>query len=243
MVELFNSFNAVTYYDEPHKYFIGKQQLTSVTTVIGKYKQPFDADYWSAKKAEERGVSKEQVLAEWDKIKEDACVRGSHLHEYMDHLTHNRVFPIPVVDDLKVQAHLFYNDFIKKNVAVRTEFVVCDEELGIAGMIDLLAYNLQKRQFYIIDYKTNKKFSRNNPYQRYKKPLDHLEECEFNTYSLQTSLYRYIIEKNTGIQLGESYIVWFNEEEESYHPIHCPYLKNDIENVIKHFSENHKIAA
>ena len=35
-------------------------------------------------------------------------------------------------------------------------------------------------------------------------------------YSLQLAMYKYIIEKNTGIKLGDSYIVWFCHNNENY---------------------------
>ena len=42
-----------------------KERFISVTTLLGKYKQPFDSAYWSDKKAQERGILKEEILKEW----------------------------------------------------------------------------------------------------------------------------------------------------------------------------------
>ena len=40
--ELFTAFNDVTFYDEPHKYFIDGKELISVTTLIHRYQEEFD---------------------------------------------------------------------------------------------------------------------------------------------------------------------------------------------------------
>ena len=39
---LFTAFNDVTFYDEPHKYYLDGKELISVTTLIGKYKEEFN---------------------------------------------------------------------------------------------------------------------------------------------------------------------------------------------------------
>ena len=54
-----------------------------------------------------------------------------------------------------------------------------------------------------------------------------------NTYSLQLSLYKYIIEKNTNLKLGDSYIVWFNEKNETYKPIKCYDFQKEIVKMLE----------
>ena len=70
------------FFDEgPHKYTdtLGNE-YRSVTTLIGDYYNHFDADYWAHKKAREQGKSEKQIRAEWDKIKDEACERGTATH-------------------------------------------------------------------------------------------------------------------------------------------------------------------
>ena len=59
-------FKGIKYYDEPHKYFIGEQELTSGTAFIGGFKEKFDSEGQSVKSAKKKGVSVEEILAEWD---------------------------------------------------------------------------------------------------------------------------------------------------------------------------------
>ena len=239
LLKIFSAFNHVKYYDEKHKYYIGNKELISTTTFIGKFKKPFDSNFWAAKKAKERNVPMSQILLEWEDIKDVACAKGSDLHAYSDNYMHNRVFPTDVPDNLIGQFRKFYDAFIKKdNLVIRTEFVLADAELGIAGMIDLFCYDKKRDKFYIADYKTNKKFEFDSKYKNYYlEPINHLDECEFNTYSLQTSIYRYIIERNLGIELGDSIVVWFNDKNDSYEAIKCEYLKKDVEKMFKYFKK------
>ena len=70
------------FFDEgPHKYTdtLGNE-YRSVTTLIGDYYNHFDADYWVHKKAREQGKSEKQIRAEWDRIKDEACERGTATH-------------------------------------------------------------------------------------------------------------------------------------------------------------------
>ena len=70
------------FFDEgPHKYTdtLGNE-YRSVTTLIGDYYNHFNADYWAHKKAKEQGKSEKQIRAEWDRIKDEACERGTKTH-------------------------------------------------------------------------------------------------------------------------------------------------------------------
>lgn len=74
--------NNFLFFDEgPHKYTdtLGNE-YRSVTTLIADYYNHFDADYWAHKKAKEQGKSEKQIRAEWDRIKDEACERGTATH-------------------------------------------------------------------------------------------------------------------------------------------------------------------
>ena len=74
------------FFDEgPHKYTdsLGNE-YRSVTTLIGDYYNHFDADYWAHKKAREQGKSEKAIRAEWDRIREEACERGTKQHNGLE---------------------------------------------------------------------------------------------------------------------------------------------------------------
>jgi hypothetical protein len=57
--------------------------------------------------------------------------------------------------------------------------------------------------------------------------LSSLHESEFNVYSLQTTVYKRIIERNTNLRLGDSYVVWLNENNDNYKVIKMDYMERE----------------
>lgn len=229
--KLFTAFNDITFYDEPHKYFIDGKELISVTTLIGKYKEDFDEEYWSEFKGSQYNVSSEKIKKAWSFINKKGTIKGSAIHDYAENLFQNKVFKYPeqlILDEFgfdpvlpeyqitKKHVDKFYNDVHGKLIPIRTEMVVYDRESLIGGMLDILFYNIKKCEFQIYDWKTNKKFSRENKNKHLLDKLCVLEACDLEIYSLQLEMYKQIIQKNTGITLGKSYIVWFSHNNPTY---------------------------
>jgi hypothetical protein len=52
--------------------------------LIGDYYNHFDADYWAHKKAREQGKSEKAIRAEWDRIRDEACERGTKQHNGLE---------------------------------------------------------------------------------------------------------------------------------------------------------------
>ena len=237
-------FNKIKYYDKPHKYYIDGEELTSVTTFIGKFKEKFDEEYWSKRKAKERGITQKEILAEWKDKALTSTEKGTAFHEYAENYLTNRIFPFPQeqidnvlgegndvkerFDKLVILFEEFYKQSYGKLIPIRAELVVGDKELGICGMVDQLFFNEKSGKLEIWDWKTNKKIDKKNRWQQFKEPISHLDVCELNTYSLQLSFYKLIVERNTTLELGDSYIVWFNENNDTYKIIKCYDFKGEI---------------
>lgn len=246
-------FNNIKFYEKEHIYYIDGVKLTSATQLIGKYKEKFDADYWAERKSIELDKPKEEILKEWDYKREFACEKGILLHNYAENYINNKLYPYsstnviakfgkdelePIFTKLKKLFDKFYDDSYSKLIPIKSELVVGDEELGIGGMVDQLFWNTKSDELQIWDWKTNKKIKNSNKWQKFKKPIDHLEVCELNTYSLQLSLYKFIIEKNTSLKLGDCYIVWLNEKNEKYEIFKCHDFTKEIKLIIEDFNND-----
>lgn len=245
-----NKFDHIKYFDEPHHYYIDGQLITSATTFIGKFKNKFDSDAQAERYANKHGLIKEEVLAEWDHKRDYSTIKGSAVHDYAENHWNNKVFPYdsepalkrfgedivkPAYDKCVKLFDKFYQDSRVNLVPLKSEFVVGDKELGICGMIDQLFWNKKSNQIQIWDWKTNKAINMKSDYgNKFKAPISHLDECEFNTYSLQTSLYKYIIEKNTNLKIGDLYFVWFFEGNDNYQVFKCKDMRNEIRDMIKY---------
>lgn len=77
--------NFLFFEEEGHKYndTMGNEYL-SVTTLIHDYYNNFDAAYWAHKKAREQGKSEKAIIAEWDRIRDEACSRGTKTHNGLE---------------------------------------------------------------------------------------------------------------------------------------------------------------
>lgn len=228
--QLFTAFNNVKYYDEPHKYYVDNKELISVTTLIHRYQEDFDEDYWSEYKANEYGVKKHHISRAWDFINKKGTIKGSIIHDYTENVFYNKKFDYPkekiynefgfdpvIKEYIKTKQHVdkFYNDSFGKLIPIKAELVIYDKIALIGGMVDMLFYNVRAGEFQIYDWKTNKDFTLTSN-RRLKNELNILTDSDINIYSLQLGLYKYIIEKYTSIKLGKSYLVWFSHRNSRY---------------------------
>ncbi len=229
--ELFTTFNDITFYDEPHKYFLNKKELISVTTLIHKYQEEFDEEYWSAVKADQFRVTQAEIKRAWRFINKKGTIKGSAIHDYAENLFQNKEFEYPerlILDEFgfdpvwheyqitKKHVDKFYKDVHNKLIPVKIEFVVYDKESLIAGMLDMLFYNIKAKEFQIWDWKSNKDFTFEMKSRHLLEDLFMLEDCDMEIYSLQLELYKQIIERNTSVKLGKSYLVWFSHNNDTY---------------------------
>ena len=88
--ELFTTFNAVKFYDEPHKYYVNNQELISVTTLIHKYQGEFDEKYWSDVKGKQFNLKSSEIVRAWNFINKKGTIKGSAIHDYAENLFLNK---------------------------------------------------------------------------------------------------------------------------------------------------------
>ena len=245
--ELFTAFNDVTFYDEPHKYYIDGKELISVTTLIHRYQEEFDEEYWSGYKGNQFNISPIEILRAWKFINKKGTIRGSAIHDYAENLFQNKKFEYPQqlilnefgfdpvknsYDICKKYVDDFYNTVQGKLIPIRTEMVVCDRESLIGGMLDILFWNIKAQEFQIWDWKTNKDFTYEMKSRHLIDELCMLEDCDLELYSLQLEMYKQIIEKNVPIKLGKSYIVWFSHNNDGYKIIETLDRKFQVKNIL-----------
>jgi len=248
-------FNDVKYFDEPHKYFARGKEYVSATTFIGKFKPKFETQRLAEQYADRRGLDVKDVIADWDLKRDISTVKGTLVHNMAENWWNNKAFPYDPTIPIKSFGHdiikekfekcellfkKFWADASENLIPVKMELVVCDHDYELAGMVDCLFYNKKSGMLEIWDYKTNKEIKKKNDYgQMFKDPISHLDVCEINTYSLQLSLYKHIIEKNTNLKIGNCYLIWINESSDNYKIFTCKDLQAEIKLMIEHY-ENSK---
>ena len=205
----------IKFIDETHTYFVdGRGGYTSTTTFIKKFFEAFDADVILEKmrrtgsfKRKYGTQTDEQVKQAWEENRDNAARRGTALHKYIEDFYNAEPWVNPP-EELTYEIRLF-EDFLGGEgaglVPYRTEWYIFDEDLGIAGSIDMVFR--RGNSYYIYDWKCSKEIRYRGFGKRGLGPAEFLEDCNYSHYSLQLNVYKYILEKNYGLKIDELKLV------------------------------------
>ena len=250
IIEELQFFKGIDFHEEEHFYTLNDYRFgISATSLIETYAQEFDSDGISQMVANKRGISQKEVLDEWKKENEFSCIKGSCIHLKAQSLWMGTNYEIDynTIDDtidkdrlkkeydiMSKQATDFYNDYKDMYDMIQDEFIVWSKEFDIAGSIDGIMYNKNTQQCCILDFKSNKDLQFKSKYRKKMKvPLHELDDVNGQHYYIQLSIYKYLIEKYTNIKVDELFIVYFNINADSYEIIEIPYLKKEVEEILK----------
>lgn len=187
--------HAIDFYKDERRYFYQGRELTSVASLV------------------------EQVTPERSRLDErkpnDETDRGqdAKIQAYIKRVLHGEEIPANPV--LRLHGRLpEMNGFdilwrrMQGMQAPRIEhvgWIIGDPELGVAGTVDTLLFSNVNGAWNIWEWKTGK-CNWVNSYEKLLPPFDDLDNCEWNRYSLQLSMYRLIVERNTGESLGTCFL-------------------------------------
>jgi len=182
----------------------------SVTSLISSFKQPFDADKIAAKSAKSKkskwyGMTPEDIKAAWKAEALRATTLGTWYHNQReadicglsDMERHGTT--IPVFTPIEKEG-VKYSPEQKLNNGIYPEHMVYLKSAGICGQSDLV--EVIDGKVHITDYKTNKEIKLEGYTnwegisQKMSNPVAHLDDCHFNHYALQLSMYMFIILKH-----------------------------------------------
>lgn len=203
----------IVFKEEDHSYKNKDKKYQSVTTLIGKYKQPFDAIAISkayAKKHPEKTAA--QWRKEWERIKDEACEKGTNYHNKQEQKTIDKQWitvgnntTLPVIAPDRGDGTSYSRNLKELEDGAYPELILYDHEFNLAGQSDITLIETDPsgiRYVDIDDYKTNKEIKEesyfNHRTQEYKMmlaPLDDLMDCNYIHYCLQISTYAYILER------------------------------------------------
>lgn len=264
---------AVKFYPEEHKYVSVDPDLDidwiSVTTLLHHFKEPFDEIKMSelcskGKNPKYKGKDPEEIRKVWKAENKRATTLGSWYHDMRekDLLSCSQVDGVKVVQPEESEGVKTAPDQ-KLTPGIYPEHFVYLLSKGVCGQADYV--EVIDNVINIRDYKTNKEiktegFKGRNGSKKMLPPLNHLDDCNFNDYSLQLSMYMYIMLKhNKHLQPGYMQIehIKFGVEEldENGYPItsldamgdpvvldvipyKVPYLKDEVEKILHIASKN-----
>lgn len=246
----------------------------SVTSLISTFKKPFDSKSVAAritksKKSKWYGIPPEKILELWQAESDRAITLGTYYHNQREadlcslSSIEREGIPIPVYTPIE-EGSVKKAPEQKLTDGIYPEHMVYLKSAGICGQSDLV--EVVNGKVNIIDYKTNKEIKTESfknwegISEKLSYPVDHLDDCNYNHYALQLSIYMYIILKhNPKLKPGNIYIhhILFEEEgkdEFGYPitkysqegdpivkeviPIEVPYLKDEVISIINWLYDN-----
>lgn len=236
----------IEFFEDTHSYvsIINGQEIkyTSGTQFIHQFFKPFDADGKIAERcAAKEGCSIEEIKAKWAKAGKDATSLGTKVHECCEdvELGRKELRHTPadareerLISNATKMAKRFYDNLDILGV----EKIVFSPSLKIAGTIDLFARSKKDGTYIIGDWKTNKAIDIEDKWGKFAlPPISHLHDTNFTTYSLQLSLYQYLM-KNEGYVPKDSkfkmFLVHVTEQEAKL--IEVPDLGLEIRDMFIH---------
>ena len=242
-----DSFKDFKFYADGHYYECkGKRVGISVTTFIHEYCNEFDAEGMAEKVANRDGKTAQQVLDEWAYKRDFSCSKGTTCHEWSQSLWSGAEYKpllfdeskeyMSALDKIKNQAVNFKNDYQEHLEHLIDELPIGSEEFNIASCVDHLFYNKLTGGLVLVDYKTNSLMEGYNK-KAYKKamkvPLSHINDDALHHYHIQLSIYKFLIEKYTGLKVDEMFIVYMSENIENYEIIEIPYLYEEVRKILE----------
>lgn len=178
----------LTFLESTHKYvnFEGTT-YTSVSGLLGAYKEEFDADkisfFVAKKRIKEDGLFpdykliqqyKQNIMKEWDDKRDNACIKGSRVHSFAEDFVGGKIlleeslYKTYCKDTKKTisYAKQFLLDMLYSKdsiyIPIKPEVVFYNHQYQISGMSDLMVYNILTDRVEIWDWKTNGKFNLNS---------------------------------------------------------------------------------
>lgn len=181
----------------------------------------------------------------WKKTNQEACEHGTRVHAKQESGFYTN--PEKMINKFNIGGKFKVNKNYHKldlDTAIYPEILLSsiskDGLLRIAGQSDLLVKN--GNNISIIDFKTNKKLdfeSYKNPktgkHEMMKYPLNHIMDCNYMHYTLQLSLYAWMVQKqNPNFIINELRIIHFTHDGQ-VNEYKLEYLKDDIIRMLKYY--------
>ncbi len=193
-----------------HTYTLdGKKKLTSVTSLISKFKNKFDSDYHAERIALREGKTKEEILTQWKEKADLSCLIGTRIHSVIENYILTGNIMLSGLHEKEQVAEQFINDFFesKRLIPVFVEHIVYNDV--IAGQIDLICKDSDNNH-YIVDFKTNSSIDKYSYGKKLNGVLCSYNDSSYYHYSLQLSIYRELL---TELEIKDIYIVHIKDNK------------------------------
>lgn len=237
-------------------------KYTSVTTWNHSHFPKFDADkvienmmkgknwntsnkYW--------GQTPEEIKQLWAKNGESVSSAGTDMHFEIECFMNNSDIPLNYTQQHLLEHYIeqevntnpikdtpewkYFLEFVQNNMDLkpyRTEWLIYDEDVKLAGSIDMV-YENPDGSLMIYDWKRSKEIKKTNSWNQsaITECIEHLPDTNFWHYSLQLNTYKTILERKYGKKVTTLFLVKLhpNNVKKSYELIRVPLLDDELRDL------------
>jgi ATP-dependent exoDNAse (exonuclease V) beta subunit len=242
-----------------------QKKYTSVTTWVHSHFPHFNADeiikkmmsgkswkqghkYW--------GLTAEQIKDLWNSKRDNAAGAGTNMHFEIECFMNSKVLLFDYTHIELYQQYKMLEKYDKRYMELglewkfflkfvedfpnlkpyRTEWTVYDEELKLAGSIDMV-YENPDGTLSIYDWKRATEINRFNTWNKYAitECVNHIPDSNYWHYTFQLNAYKAILERKYDKVVKDLYLVRLHPdcEDKTYELIKLPDLKKDINQLFE----------
>jgi ATP-dependent exoDNAse (exonuclease V) beta subunit len=233
----------ISFEEGPHIYTVCGERgtFTSVTTWNHSHFSHFDSEGVVNKIITGRkmsdpsykyyGMTKEEILADWEKNRDNAARAGTKMHYDIECYFNGMEVSN---DSIEYGYFLQFRQDFPDLTPYRTEWMVYYEELKLSGSIDMLFEN-PDGTLQIYDWKRCSEIKHEDPFGKYATTacISHLPDTNFWHYALQLNVYKMILEKKYGKTVTDLYLVCIHPENvyKNYQRIKVPFLDAEMKDL------------
>ena len=235
------------HFDEPtHIYTVkgSSEGIVSITKFLHEFFPHFDADaviknMMKSKKWPDSkwyGMSPQAIKDAWNANGRQASEAGTDMHLGIEMVMNGAEDVVPDSTKESIEWKYFWN-YWNKDCLIwepwRTEWEIWDEDLKLAGSVDMIYRNRINGTFAVYDWKRSKEIKMENTFQSGFGPVSHLPDCNYWHYTLQLNMYRWMLEKHYGIVVSEMALVIMHPNNTNYRKYVLNRLDDEVEGMVE----------
>jgi hypothetical protein len=235
------------HFDEPtHIYTVkgSSEGIVSITKFLHEFFPHFDADaviknMMKSKKWPDSkwyGMSPQAIKEAWNANGRQASEAGTDMHLGIEMVMNGAEDVVPDSTKETIEWKYFWNYWNKDSLIWepwRTEWEIWDEDLKLAGSVDMIYRNRINGTFAVYDWKRSKEIKMENTFQSGFGPVSHLPDCNYWHYTLQLNMYRWMLEKHYGIVVSEMALVIMHPNNTNYRKYVLNRLDDEVEGMVE----------
>ncbi len=246
----------IRFHEPTHKYYVNGscEGNISCTGFIHEFFGHFDPKAIIAKmrrnpvkwaQSKYYGKTDEEIIAEWNENGRQASEAGTAMHLAIEQFLHGSAELIkPEIKDTPEWRYFmnFWNDHGWDLEPYRSEHEVFTDSLTpikgerkikLCGSIDMIFRRKSDGKYVIYDWKRSKEIKSENPFGTGLAPLEHLPDTNYWHYTLQLNVYKWMLEKYYGMEIGDLYLVIMHPDNPNYRRMRLNILEDEVEDMIE----------